>query len=504
MRLLALALLGCLALPAPAAADPLEMFPPAVLAKVKDRATLDPQIVAHLGYYEVYFDSEVDDVKWADSGEPYQVHRGDTIRIHGYLATPNFGGPYPGIVIGHGHGGKGSSELALAVAALGYVALSIDGPEAGQSTGGPEDTEQTWISVEETMNEPSPEIGFLYHYAYAGMRAITLLDDLSRLPFNPFRIDRARFGVIGASMGGQFTYYVNGVDSRVNGAVAIAVAGDWRNLFSYEGAWLYHGLYYYTRDGLPSGDDFLNTVSNMCGDPTVDTFLGNFDPIAFAPKQNGPLLTIIGTHDQYFTIPAINTTYDQVGSAGTSPRFIKRIMLTPNGKHGVIDKDNLLPTVLPLLRTVHNWFKYCFNDGPMPPGTPTVQMALKGNRMVFRVATTAGGSSIQKVRLHWATQLDTRPAAPCDFTTVRLHYARGTYHGSVRLGARPACGPEATPENVLYYASVTDAAAYTISSKIYYGPQEMAFGSGFVPVIEHFPRDSFPVPPPPVCMTTPN
>jgi hypothetical protein len=216
-----------------AASSPLDLWTPAVLERVRDRTTLHPQLIPRAGYVEVFFDSEIGEATWADSESPYAIHTGDTIRIHGYLATPAIGGPYPGIVIGHGHHGRGSAEVALAVAALGYVALAIDGPSAGQSTGGPRDTEQAWISVEEVMNVPSPAVSYLYHYAYAGMRALTLLDALSRLPFNPFRIDRTQFGVIGASMGGQFTYYLNGVDARVKGAVAIAVAGDWRKLAFY-------------------------------------------------------------------------------------------------------------------------------------------------------------------------------------------------------------------------------------------------------------------------------
>ena len=502
--LLALAVLGSLALPAAStAAGPRDMFPPEVMAKITDRSTLNPRVAAHLGWYDVYFDSEIGDAKWGDSEEPYEVHTGGTIRIHGYLAAPLFGGPYPGIVIGHGHGGTGAKELAIAVAALGYVALSIDGPMAGESTGGPQDTDQAWISVEERFNEPSPTVGFLYHYAYAGMRAITLLDRLSRLPFNPLHIDRTRFGVIGASMGGQFTYFLNAVDPRVKGAVAIAVAGDWRNLLFYEGSWLYHGLYYYTRDGLASGNDWLNAITNVCPgvrDPTLETFVANFDPIAHAPTQHGPLLTIIGTHDQYFTVPAINTTYDRVASAGTNPRFIKRIMMTPNGKHGVIDENRLLRTVLPVLADIHNWFRYSFRSGAAPPATPTVRMSLKGDRMVFRVAAPAGSSSIRRVLLHWATQIDTRPESPCDFRTIQLKPVGGEYVGAVRLGARPTCGPEATPERVLYYASVKDAVAYTVSSKMYYGFSEMAFGSDFVPIIEHFPDDEFPVPPVPDCV----
>jgi hypothetical protein len=41
------------------------------------------------------------------------------------------------------------------VARFGYVVLSIDGPRAGEATGGPEDTEKTWISVEQVVNMPA-------------------------------------------------------------------------------------------------------------------------------------------------------------------------------------------------------------------------------------------------------------------------------------------------------------------------------------------------------------
>ena len=88
----------------------------------------------------------------------------------------------------------------MALAAFGYVALSIDGPGQGLSTG-PPDTEQGWISVEQIMNVPAPYVSYLYHYTYAGMRALTLFEKLSGVFLNPFRIDRTRLGVMGASMG---------------------------------------------------------------------------------------------------------------------------------------------------------------------------------------------------------------------------------------------------------------------------------------------------------------
>ncbi len=487
------ALLGIVASLAWGQSPPLDIWTPEVMQRIKDTSTLNLRLVPRIGYFEVFFDSEIGDAKWADSAPPYEVHTGDTIRIHGYLATPLIGGPYPGVVVGHGHGGHGSPELAIALSAFGYVAVSIDGPMAGQSTGGPRDTEQAWISVEEEINQPSPEVSYLYHYAYAGMRALTLLENLSRLPFNPLRIDRNNLGVLGASMGGQFTYYINGVDDRVKGAVAIAVAGDWQKIIFYDGAWLYHGLYYYTRDGLPSHQDHLNTISDVCLDPTIDTFLGYFDPISYAASQHGPLLTIIGTHDQYFTLPAINTTYDQVTTSGTPAR----IMFSPNGKHGVLDNADLLRSVMAVIQNVDGWLKYSFRNGPAPPETPTVTREVGPDAMAFKVSAIPGSRDIRNVDLYFATQVDTTPQTPCDFSSIRLARDGNEYAGSIPIGGSLPCGAPVTPENMLYFASVTDSANYTISSKMYYQAGEMDFCSDFAPRIEHFPRDAFSVPPRP-------
>jgi cephalosporin-C deacetylase-like acetyl esterase len=482
-----------------AASAPLDLWPPETLRTIRDRRTLNLQIVPRSGYAEVFFDSEIGDAKWADSGPPYAVHTGGTIRIHGYLATPGIGGPYPAIVVGHGHGGSGSADLARTIAAFGYVVLSIDGPRAGQSTGGPEDTEQAWISVEQTMNEPAPEVGFLYHYAYAGMRGLTLLEELSRWPFNPLRIDRRRLGVLGASMGGQFTYYINGIDDRVKGAVAIAVAGDWRPLLSYEGGWLYHGLYYYTRDGLRSGVDALNTIADVCRDPTLDTFLDYFDPIGYAPSQHAPILTIVGTHDQYFTIPAINETYDRVASAGSSPGFAKRIVFSPNGKHAVVDSADPVGIVLKLVPTIVRWLDYCFGRGALPPETPSVERTIAGDWMVFRVPAPSGGAAPETASLYFATELDSTRAFACDFLQLPLTRVGADYVGLLPVGFPMLCGPAASPDNLLYYASVTDAQSRTVSSRMYYRSDVMQFGSGFVPKIQHWIGDDFPVPPPPAA-----
>jgi len=189
----------------------------------------------------------------------------------------------------------------------------------------------------------------------------------------------------------------------------------------------------------------------VCTDPTIDTFLSHFDPIAYAPTQHGPLVTIIGTHDQYFTLPGINTTYDRVASAGTDPRFIKRILFTANGSHPVVDGDRPLQSILEVLGTVVHWLRYAFNDGPAPPATPTIQTQTFGSWFIFRVAAPPGSVPLRRVDLYFATQLDSTVTPACDF----------------------------------------------ISSKMYYQLQPMEFCTGFVPRISHFPGDDFPVQPPP-------
>src|SRR5213595_111874 len=288
--LLLLALLGSPSSRTFAQSAPLDLWSSNTQLIIRDKSTLNYSITARIGYFEVYFDSN-NNATWADAVAPYAIHTGGKIRIHGYLASPLFGGPYPAIVIGHGHHGHGDPNEAMLLAALGYVVLSIDGPGQGLSTG-PPDTEQGWISVERIMNVPAPYVSYQYHYAYAGMRALTLFEGLSGLFLNPFRIDRTRFGVIGASMGGQFTYYINGVDDRVKGAVAIAAAGDWGKIIDYPGSWLYHGAYYYTRNSLPDGPDTQrNMIASTC-DPTWLTFSRYFDPANYAATQHGPLLTI--------------------------------------------------------------------------------------------------------------------------------------------------------------------------------------------------------------------
>ena len=97
-----------------ARSGPLDLWSSDIQLTIRDRSTLNYSITARPGYFEVYFDSN-NNATWADGVPPYAIHTGGQIRIHGYLASPLVGGPYPAIVIGHGHHGHGSPEEAMAM-----------------------------------------------------------------------------------------------------------------------------------------------------------------------------------------------------------------------------------------------------------------------------------------------------------------------------------------------------------------------------------------------------
>src|SRR4029450_10197103 len=115
---------------------PLDLWSSETQLKIRDTSTLNYSITARTGYFEVYFDSN-NNATWADAVAPYAIHNGGKIRIHGYLASPMVGGPYPAIVIGHGHHGRGSPEEAMLGAAYGYVSRSIDAPDHRTGSGPP-------------------------------------------------------------------------------------------------------------------------------------------------------------------------------------------------------------------------------------------------------------------------------------------------------------------------------------------------------------------------------
>jgi dienelactone hydrolase len=473
------------------AIPPYDMWTDEVQAAIRDRSTLDLEIIPHASYSDVFFTSNPSG-DWYDSVPPYTEHKGEKIRIHAFLASPLVGGPYPALVLGHGHGGHADSTLTQWVALLGYVAFYIDGPQAGQSTGGPHDDNQAWISV-----DSGPQYSYLYHYAYAGMRALTALEAIAALPGNPYRIDTQRFGVLGASMGGIFASQINGIDSRVKAAVALASAGSWQHTLRYPNSWLYHGIYTGTRDVPYDGSDPLNSIEDVDTDPTAISFVNHFDPIRYAPRQFAPLLTIIGTHDQYFPTPNANLMEQAIVSAGTQPRFEKRLWFLPNAVHQFDTTANLISVTA----GVQEWLRYCFGDGSGPLATPQVKLSTGssgGLRFDISLAESQDRLSGTQVVLYAATRIDTSAATINDFKGYSAALQGDHFVAEIPAGEKTASGDLITADNVLYFATATDGQLLPVSSLMYKGALPIDLSTDFAPVIGQFPGDTMIAPPPPL------
>ncbi len=489
--LLSVSLLCCVhRLPAADKIPPYDVWNTQVLSAIRDRTTLEMDLAQHVGYADVFFTSNPS-AGWFDSAPPYAKHVGGKIRIHGFLAAPPSGGPYPALVIGHGHGGHADLALALQVAGLGYVALAIDGPQAGQSTGGPEDDNQAWISVDD-----GPEYSYLYHYGYAGMRGLTLLESLAGMPGNPYRIDSARLGVLGASMGGMFTSYINGIDDRVKAAIIIAAAGQWQHAMRFPNSWLYDGLYTGTRDQPYNGNDPLNSIENIDTDPTAITFLDYFDPIRYAPQQHAPVMMVIGTHDEYFPLTCANQMSLGIASAGTHPNFEKRLWLIPNAPHGLDSPLGLLP----LVQGMSQWLDYAFGRREKPLAAPQVTMSEETGGLRFDVTLGEPASRLTGASavLYAATLVDANATPIQDFKSYACALEGDHFAAHVPSGDRPATGDPYRADNVIYFATVTDAAGLPLSSLAYKAGRVIDLSSGFVPVIDpqNGPGTTVPVPPP--------
>ncbi len=482
-------LLFCIPSRAQQNVPPYDLWTAEVLAQIRDPRTLDYRLSVHGLYTDVFYTSNPS-AGFFDAKAPYAEHTGEKITIHGFLAAPLLGGPYPALVIGHGHGGKADASVAELLAALGYVALYIDGPRAGQSTGGPEDDNQAWISVDK-----GPQYGYLYHYGYAGMRALTLLEELARLPGNPYRIDPDRLGAIGASMGGIFATYLNGIDSRMKAAVIMASAGSWAHTLRYPNSWLYHGIYAGTRDIPYNGSDPINSIEDIDRDPTAITFMNYFDPIRYAPRQYAPVLTLIGTHDQYFPLPSANLMLQAINSAGTAPNFEKRLWIIPNAPHGFDQAADLIS----LAASLRQFFDFAFGGRARPLATPRISMSEAGGGLRFEIslAETPDRLAGANATLYAATRVDSTGAVISDFVSFPAILQGDRFVAQIPAGARSGSGDAFTAENAIYYVTVVDPGLLQVSSMVYKGALPMDLSTDFTPVINHAPGDNVAVPLPP-------
>jgi len=309
----------------------------------------------------------------------YRSHlfRGQEVRIRGHLFLPPQTARLPGLLIGHGHGGCGSIELARDFAKMcSCVSLSIDAPGDGASTG-PKDTMANWANPSD-----DPRDSYLYHLTHAAMRGVTLLRSLPQC--NPKRI-----AITGGSMGGLMTMLTNGADPRLACAVSTGAAGA-----------LLRGI----QDGSWFAQLLLHTLGMGLDSPRLRACLDAFDPMHYLPVQRSPLLLICGAQDEFFPITALFESARRL-------RGPSRFLCIPDWDHGLFTSHN------PALQTYDNsaaatrrtnaatirWLsRYLHRQPPPIPRSPRLRLLRRSGGWLAR-ALVDDTQTIAALRLYFST-----------------------------------------------------------------------------------------------------
>jgi dienelactone hydrolase len=211
-------------------------------------------------------------------GEPFQ---GQPTRVFAYYARPTEGdGPFPGMVLVHGGGGKAFAEWVRLWANRGYAALAMDlaghGPDGERlSDGGPEQDDRTKFR---DFTDDEVDQMWSYHAVADVIRGCSLLASREE-------VDGERIGITGISWGGYLTCIVAGLDDRFKAAVPV------------------YGCGYLAENSV-----WLPTFERMTPE-LRERWVKNFDPANYLPSARCPVLFINGTNDYAYPLDSYQKSY---------------------------------------------------------------------------------------------------------------------------------------------------------------------------------------------------
>ena len=211
-------------------------------------------------------------------GEPFEGH---PTRVFAYYARPKDGdGPFPGMVLVHGGGGKAFADWAKRWAERGYVALAMDlaghGPDGERlSDGGPEQDDRNKFR---SFSDDEVDQMWTYHAVAAVIRGCSLLAGREE-------VDAERVGITGISWGGFLTCIAAGLDDRLKVAVPV------------------YGCGFLAEDSV-----WLPTFERMSPE-LRERWINNFDPSNYLPSVRCPMLFINGTNDYSYPLDSFQKSY---------------------------------------------------------------------------------------------------------------------------------------------------------------------------------------------------
>ena len=214
------------------------------------------------------------------SGEPYQ---GKPTRIFAWYAQPAGAGPFPGVVLVHGGGGKAFREWAQHWAERGYAALAMDlagqGPDGRLPDGGPDQSDESKFRAFEADGAGDM---WSYHAVAAVIRGHSLL---AAQP----SVDATRIGITGISWGGYLTCIVAGLDDRLQAAVPVYGCGF-----------------------LADNSVWTQPRFEPMSVELRERWLTHFDPSSYLRQVRCPILFLNGTNDFAYPLDSYRKSYELV------------------------------------------------------------------------------------------------------------------------------------------------------------------------------------------------
>ncbi|MFO1019664.1 MAG: acetylxylan esterase [Planctomycetales bacterium] len=355
-------------------------------------------------------DNGIKEVRYA--GEPYQ---GKPTKVFAYYGKPAGDGPFPGMVLVHGGGGKAFRKWVEHWQARGYAAIAMDlagnGPNGRLADGGPD--QSNLIKFREFTPEQTKDM-WSYHAGAAVLRAHSLL---AAQP----GVDKDRIGVTGISWGGYLTCIVAGIDARLKVAVPVYGCG----FLGDNSAWV---------------EGSLNKLAKeQC--PLAQTLR----PSQYLPSVTCPILFINGTNDFAYPLDSYQKSYFCVTKAPVTLTIIPRL------PHGHIWT---FPEVDTFIDSHLKGGKPLFNIG--------MSLCIAGDKVWAQPVTgpaVKSLASIKKVELHYTT--DTGPWQKREWKVLPgkiepLNNVKDAFQFEGEL-------PHKRP--IVYYLSVTDDRGLVTSTK---------------------------------------
>ena len=284
------------------------------------------------------------------AGEPFQNR---PTRVFAWYGRPKGDGPFPGVVLVHGGGGKAFREWAQHWAERGYAALAMDlaghGPNGRLPDGGPEQGDDTKFR---DFDDITMRDMWTYHAVAAVLRGHSLL---AAQP----GVDRDRIGVTGISWGGYLTCIVAGIDARVRGAVPV------------------YGCGFLAENSVWREPRFQPMSVEQRA-----RWLQRFDPAQYLAGVSCPILFLNGTNDFAYPLDSYRKSYSLV------PERLRTVAVIPRLPHGHIwtfpEVDVFLDSQL--------------RDGN---GLPRLgELKSDGNRVS---TTVTSGNELREATLHYTT-----------------------------------------------------------------------------------------------------